>query len=254
MAESLKDLIARCPPRRSSPVQSEKDAYESQPSSVESPRSPLADSDNDLILRTPSPTPSEAFAPESPRPLELSPAPVPLVPSKDRENRVPLSAPAPAPSRTPRVPLSVSVSTSHRIPRLPLSAPSKPTLTERITAHEVFLRHKEAADRRLANQRRTQAISIPVQTRIDRTVASRRRSRKKVQQFYDCAACGIVCPGRTQYEQHLLSRRHRRIAAGETKFTCTLCDNKIFYSKEDYQRHIQGRKHREAKIATNLTK
>ena len=243
VAESLRDLIACCPPRRSSPVQSEKDIEGSEPSSVESPRSPFFDSDNDLILRTPSPTPSEAFVPESPRPLELSPAQVPLVPAEGRVTRVPL----PTLTRTP-----------HRIPRVPLSAPapvgpSKPTLPERITAHEAFLRHKEAADRRLKNQRRTQLVAIPVQRRIDRTVESRRRKRNKIQQFYDCKDCGIVCPGKKQYEQHLLSRRHRRITSGETKFTCILCD-KIFYSREDYQRHIQGRKHREAQIASNRTK
>ena len=241
MAESLRDLIARCPPRRPSPVPSEKDTDELPPSSVESPRSPLVDSDNDLLLRTPSPTPSEAFVPESPRPLEPPPA---ETSSESRVPRVPLSAPAPTSRSIPRVPLSAPAP----------AAPSKPTLTERVAAHELFLRHKEAADRRLASQRKTQVISLPVQTRIDRTIVSRRRSRKKVHQFYDCKECGIVCPGKTQYEQHLLSRRHRRISAEETRFTCTLCDSKVLFSKEDYQRHIQGRKHREAKTAASLTK
>ena len=226
MAESLRDLIARCPPRRSSPVQFS-DTEGLSPSTPEK---------EDLVLRTPSPTPSQAFDLGSPPPLELPPA---------------VSRPNPTKPRHPNLKTSLA-------PRIPLSAPAppsssaKPNLKERIAAHEAFLRHKEAAYDRIAKQRRTLPIFVPVQTRIDRTVSSRTRSRTKIRKYLDCGPCGIVWPGKKQYKQHLSSRRHRRIVEGEKRLPCTLCD-KVLFSREDYDRHIQGRKHKMAQIASKLS-
>ena len=207
------------------------------------------DKDNDFILRTPpqiftprplhSPTPSETTT-LPPSPLRL---PSPRLPvnrhlylgSKPSLAPVP-KAPAPPVSRT-----AVASSSSAR-------GNQKPTLVERIEAHKVFLKHKQAVDKRIAAQRKTIQIAPAISRTIDRTVNYRQRHqiRRIKNEPIECKVCQRMCPGRKQYEIHLKTRRHLRLTGGPTEFTCETCGNKKFFDRADFQRHIQGRKHRNA--------
>ena len=171
----------------------------------------------DAMLRSPPNTP-EVHTPRTPSPPESPPEP------------------APKPS------------TQKSLPPQKSSTP-KTLLPELLRAAAAFQRHKEAADKRLAAQRKTKSIQEPVSRTILRTVNYRdrriqRRRRAASRKSFFCEICKVPCPGPRQYEEHLRSRRHIR-RANPVDYNCKICD-RIFFSQEDYNKHIAGRKHRNA--------
>ena len=171
----------------------------------------------DAVLTSPPRTP-EIHTPRTPSPLEISPEPAPE-PSAQK-------APPPQKALNP-----------------------KPLLPELLRAAAAFQRHKEAADKRLAAQRKTSKIEEPISRTILRTVNYRdrriqRRRRAVSRRSFFCEICKVPCPGPRQYGEHLRSRRHIR-RANPVDYNCKVC-NRIFFSEEDYNKHIAGKKHRNA--------
>ena len=77
---------------------------------------------------------------------------------------------------------------------------------------------------------------------------------RKSAHFYKCESCDLICSKKTDYDRHLLTRKHRRITEDNEKarksvqksaqfFKCELCD--LICSKySEYERHLLTRKHR----------
>ena len=60
-------------------------------------------------------------------------------------------------------------------------------------------------------------------------------------------------PSKKHFDNHLLTSKHIRKASEPFKRTCAVCDNKEFFSKQDYERHIHGRKHRHRVLVAGNT-
>jgi hypothetical protein len=77
---------------------------------------------------------------------------------------------------------------------------------------------------------------------------------RKSAHFYNCETCDVICSKMSDYERHLLTRKHRRIIEDNEKarkngeksapfFKCESCDV-ICSRKSEYDRHLLTQKHR----------
>ena len=60
-------------------------------------------------------------------------------------------------------------------------------------------------------------------------------------------------PWQKHFDNYLLTNRHIRNTSEHFKRTCEVCDNKEFFAKEDYERHIHGRKDRHRVLVAGNT-
>lgn len=190
------------------------------------PRTPREyDSDKDETL--PPPTPRSPVAPSTP----------PYVPSSP-------------------VPIEVERPPSLTLPPVPRSQPLLHRLRAAADAHEgrleearqVYRRHHQATQRELDNRRKTIRISEPVSRRIQKTIRHQNRRRhsqprRRNNEVLFCEPCKKPFPTKGHLEIHEKTKAHLN-KAEFIPIKCDVCRDLTFFSKEDYSRHVNGRRHR----------
>lgn len=132
------------------------------------------------------------------------------------------------------------------IPRrtpLPSPTPSTPTAVQRQRIRQAYnksknsLRTIQRIDDRSAIGIARAPIQKSIQCRKNR-VAVARRARRGI----FCNDCKVHCPTQKHYDDHLKTDKHNRTKVLKP-YRCTICSFTDF-PPEDYDRHINGKKHR----------
>ena len=188
-----------------------------------------------------SPTPDD-FRPDDF--LDLSPLDSPKTPTESTYPTTTVPELTLPPSRHTPTDKVVSVSVPRKqpapiIPKPPLSKPVQPPAVPKVSVLDVRKRTlKTLPDRASATIQRV------VNHRIKKAQRSKRPRMTKNPRSspYNCRLCQVTCTGRTQWGDHLRSRRHIR-RANPQEFKCVDCELTV-YSQADLKRHRNGSHHR----------
>ena len=199
--------------------------------------------------RASSPLPKEPRTPPSFPPFTTSPVHEIRTPSPPRSSSPTLSAfdpividtPTTSTTVTQRNPSPLGTSLSD-LPAIPRVSP-KPSVTnqQRQAIRQAYTGNQLRRTLLPIDDRSAHAIArVPRQREIQQ---QRRRFSlsQRIQRGRRCSICKVHCPTVAHYTQHVRSRAHQR-AQLLRPYPCEICSFTAF-SREDYQRHINGKRH-----------
>ncbi len=136
-------------------------------------------------------------------------------------------------------PLGTSLSDLPSIPRV--SPPLNVTSQRRQAIRQSYRSDRSRPTLLPIDDRSAHAIArVPRQREIQQ---QRRRVplSERISKGRRCSTCNVYCPTKSHYLQHIRTRAHQR-AQFLRPYPCNICSFTAF-SREDYQRHINGKRH-----------